>query len=173
MNFTTSYWVIKMIRRLLLILSILSICNYTYSFYTVMLDLPFLYKFQNVFTILMCLIFTFLLFASKNKEILALLSCYYSSMKIKNIAMGYSYSLLFCFIFISYTHYYISGILFKLAVDILSKVTSLNIYLAVDSTTYIFFFTNCLFFTLYSIPIIYVSFKLKLGVDTIANFRRK
>jgi len=162
-----------MIRRLLLILSILSICNYTYSFYTVMFDLPFIYKFQNVFTILMCLIFTFLLFASKNKETLALLSCYYSFLKRKNIAMQYSYSLLFCFIFISYAHYYISVILFKLAFDVLSKVTSIYMYLTVDSVTYISFFANCLFFILYSIPIIYVSFKLKVGVDTMANARRK
>jgi hypothetical protein len=37
-----------MLRKLLLALSIASVGNYGYSFYTVMADLPFTYQFQNV-----------------------------------------------------------------------------------------------------------------------------
>lgn len=67
-----------MLRKLLLALSIASVGNYGYSFYTVMADLPFTYQFQNVFTAVMCLLFAFLLFASKNEEITGLLNRYYT-----------------------------------------------------------------------------------------------
>lgn len=161
-----------MVRKIVLALSVLSICNYTYSFYTVMDDLLFTYKFQNIFIILMCSVFTFLLFASKNKEILALLSCYYSIFRKARVSNKCTYELLFCFVFISYAHYYMSGLLFKLAFDILSRIIPVDLYLTVDAYTYIFFSANCFLFILCSMPIIYMFYNLKDGVGLIAEMRK-
>ncbi len=165
-------WGAYIMRRFFLLLSILSICNYAYSFYTVMADLSFISKFQNVFVILMCSAFSFLLFASKNKEILSLLKKYYLSLKMKPMGGDYTHVLLFCFIFISYAHYYISELLFKLIFDAVSKVVPIYLYSTVESYVYIYFSTNCMFFVLYSMPVIYSFMRLKSGAENVTHLRR-
>lgn len=149
-----------MTRKVLLVLSILSIINYGYSFYTVMPDVPFNYRLQNIFTILMCSAFTFFLFASTNKELLKLLDNYYLTFRMKAINIEYSYSLMFCFAFISYAHFWMTAILFNLIIGIIAKITPQYIYLTMDSSLYINLFSNYLFFISYAIPVVYVYIKM-------------
>lgn len=162
-----------MLRNLLLALSIASVGNYGYSFYTVMSGLPFTYKFQNVFTAVMCLLFAFLLFASKNKEISGLLTRYYRLFNQRVVVGESTWSLLFSFMFIAYAHYYLSSLGFKLCFDVMTKFTHLYEYLTVDHITYIFFAANCLFFLIYSAPVIKTLISLNSSTNVADDERQK
>jgi hypothetical protein len=158
-----------MLRKLLLALSIASVGNYGYSFYTVMADLPFTYQFQNVFTAVMCLLFAFLLFASKNEEITGLLNRYYTLFNRGGIVGKYNWPMLFSFMFVAYAHYYLSSLAFKLCFDIMTRFTHVYEYLTVDHITYIFFGANCLFFLVYSVPVVKTLRYLKRDVTAYSD----
>lgn len=147
-------------RNVLLVLSILSIINYGHSFYIVMPDLPFNYRLQNTFTLVMCSLFTYLLFASTSKELRALLNNYYLTFRMKAVNIEYSYSLMFCFAFISYAHYWLTSIFFNMAIGIIAKFIPQYIYITMDSSMYINLFANYAFFISYAIPVVYVYTKL-------------
>lgn len=149
-----------MTRNVLLVLSILSIGYYGYSFYTLLPDLPFNYRLQNIFTILMCSLFTFLLFASTSKELRALLNNYYLTFRMKAINIEYSYSLMFSFAFISYAHFWITTLSFNFILSVIAKFIPLYSYMTLDSSMYINLFANYVFFISYAIPVVYVFIKL-------------
>lgn len=147
-------------RNILLILSILAIINYGHSFYIVMPELPFNNRLQNIFTLLMCSLFTFLLFASTSKDLLALLNTYYLTFRMKAINIEYSYPLMFSFAFISYAHFWLTSILFNMIIGIIAKFIPQYIYFTMDSSMYINLFANYAFFISYAIPVVYVYIKL-------------
>ncbi|AGN87594.1 hypothetical protein H650_21450 [Enterobacter sp. R4-368] len=144
----------KMIRKILLLLSVLSIGYYAYSYSTVMADLPFTYQVQNVFTIVMCSVFAALLFVSNNKELLFLLNRYYCSFSIRKTNDSDNYTILFCFMFLSYAHYYLSSLFFRLILDVIVKISSLDSFLAINIYTSLLFAANCLLFVVYAIPVV-------------------
>jgi len=156
-----------MIRKILLLLSVLSIGYYAYSYSTVMADLPFTYQVQNVFTIVMCSVFAVLLFASNNNEIKVLLNRYYSSFRPNKISNNYM--LLFCFMFLSYAHYYLSSLLGRLILDVIVKVGSLDTLLTIDIYTSLLFTANCLLFVIYAIPVVYAFIKLRAEDATVVS----
>lgn len=149
-----------MTRKVLLVLSIILIIYYGHSFYTVMPNLPFNYRLQNIFTLVMCSLFAFLLFASTSKELLTLLNNYYLTFRMKAVKIEYSYSLLFCFAFISYAHFWMTSLSFKLIIDIIAKLIPQYVYMTMDCSLYINIFANYAFFILYAIPVVYVYIKL-------------
>lgn len=150
----------KMIRKLLLLLSVLSIGYYAYSYSVVMADLPFTYQVQNIFTIVMCSMFALLLLASNNKEIVFLLNLYYSAFRIRKTNNSYNYTLLFCFLFLAYAHYYLSSLISRLILDVIVKIGSLDIFLTIDIYTSLLFAANCLLFVVYAIPVVHAFIKL-------------
>ncbi len=158
-----------MIRKILLLLSVLSIGYYAYSYSTVMADLPFTYQVQNVFTIVMCSVFAGLLFASNNNEIELLLNRYYSSFRANKISNNYNYMLLFCFMFLSYAHYYLSSLLGRLILDVIVKIGSLDTLLTIDIYTSLLFSANCLLFVVYVIPVVHAFIKLHAEKVTVVS----
>lgn len=159
----------KMIRKILLLLSVLSIGYYAYSYSTVMADLPFTYQVQNVFTIVMCSVFAVLLFASNNKELLFLLNHYYCSFRISKTDNSYNYTLLFCFMFLSYAHYYLSSLFCRLILDVIVKIGSLDTLLTIDIYTSLLFAANCLLFVVYTIPVVHAFIKLRAEKATVVS----
>ncbi len=156
-----------MIRKLLLLLSVLSIGYYSYS--TVMADLPFTYQVQNIVTIVMCSVFAVLLFSSNNNEIKVLLNRYYSSFRPNEISNNYNYMLLFCFMFLSYAHYYLSSLLCRLILDVIVKIGSLDTLLTIDVYTALLFSANCLLFVVYAIPVVHAFIKLRAEKVTVVS----
>lgn len=159
----------KMIRKILLLLSVLSIGYYAYSYYTVMADLPLTNQVQNIFIIVMCSVFAVLLFVSNNKEIVFLINRYYASFRISKINDSNNYTLLFCFLFLAYAHYYLSSLLSRLILDVILRIFSLDILLTVDSYTLLLFAVNCLLFVVYAIPVVHLFIKLHTEKTSVAS----
>lgn len=158
-----------MIRKILLLLSVLSIGYYAYSYSTVMADLPFTYQVQNIVTIVMCPVFAVLLFSSNNNQIKVLLNRYYSSFTLNKTSNNYNYTLLFCFMFLSYAHYYLSSLLCRLILDVIVKIGSLDTLLSIDIYTSLLFAANCLLFVVYTIPVVYAFIKLHAEKVTVVS----
>ncbi len=142
------------VRSLLFLISMAGVINFAYSFYTYYPDLPFVVKVQNIFTILMCFSFSILLFIIRNKEIQSILSEYYSSFRFVRKNTKCNCTFLFCCIFLSYAHYWLSSLTFILLSHFLLKIESISSRLSVDMAIYTSFTSNLLFFIVFSIPVI-------------------
>ncbi len=145
---------VTVLRTLLFLITIAAIINFSHNFYIYYPDLPFLFKIQNIFTILMCLCFSILLFAIRDKEVNSILCDYYSCFKFTRKNRKYNYMFLFCSIFLSYAHYWLSSVTFILLSTLLMKIYSISSRLSVDMITYISFTANLLFFIVFSIPLL-------------------
>lgn len=143
-------------RKWFLLLSLAATCNFSYSLYTVFNDLPTLNKIQNLFTLLMCLFFIFILFGTKHQEIVAILNEYYKNFDLKFLQKkkDYHYTFLFCSIFLSYAHFWLASITGVFFLQVLYKTRLIIEYFTVIETTTLIFAVNAILFVIFTLPVI-------------------
>ncbi|MBG6243808.1 hypothetical protein CS369_01135 [Candidatus Symbiopectobacterium sp. 'North America'] len=100
--------------------------------------------------------FIFILFGTKQKEIVAIVNEYYKNFDLKSIQKekDYHYTFLFCCIFLSYAHFWLASITGVFFLQVLYKTRLIIEHFTVIETTTIIFSLNAILFLIFTLPVI-------------------